>query len=553
MKLNDNDIQIATSEPSAHKYLPNEAAIYSIMEKFFNFTMNNLNQNFDDPFAHPVTAYSSDLDSDPTAGPNDAQFVRYENQNLGIVLKIYFLIGSDMSNLAQAKNDDFYADTFTLGHEFGHYVHWESPMGGKWHMPDLKSSDENHGGYLNSDSSDSFVEGFAHFFGGLMEHEIFKVPISDVKLPVNSDSSQHRLLENIAAPGNVENSFTLSDPLNVISKKSHCGIVYDRYGEEYAVATLLWNYYNHISSQSQTPSIDVFQQIISGNPSNAYQLIKTLENHDKTDVDIWAVQRMMYNDTNNDCQYEQGETIGKSTWQIAASRGVLISSLPGLYKRDVYLYTPNPPNRLFGISDPATNIKIDVTDPGTGQPMTDFDLEISTKYDPPYDIYNVDSTVHADFSPYIFKGEMFHPGTMTITVLKGGIISSTDYTFNDYWDAYLTANVTDALITKSLGSNNFHPITLFINWVNGFNVINHQNLQAIPGNDEICGKSVPGTIVTLKDASSTLNFSPQNVGLTNQWNHWCVSGLHFTLGVHHLTATQGAQSDVLGMTVNTPP
>ena len=62
---------------------------------------------------------------------------------------------------------------------------------------------------------------------------------------------------------------------------------------------------------------------------------------------------------------------------------------------------------------------MEVIDSLTGKPLKDFDLKISSKYDPPYDNFSVDSQIHVDSSPFIFKGLLFHPGTMTVTASKG--------------------------------------------------------------------------------------------------------------------------------------
>ncbi len=53
-------------------------------------------------------------------------------------------------------------------HEMGHAIHWISLLSGHRRLPERLSGDKNHAGVLNKDSTDSFVEGMAHFFAALV-------------------------------------------------------------------------------------------------------------------------------------------------------------------------------------------------------------------------------------------------------------------------------------------------------------------------------------------------------------------------------------------------
>lgn len=53
-------------------------------------------------------------------------------------------------------------------HEFGHHVHADSELGGSNGYATRAAGDSNHGGYANSDSTDSVAEGFAAFYSALV-------------------------------------------------------------------------------------------------------------------------------------------------------------------------------------------------------------------------------------------------------------------------------------------------------------------------------------------------------------------------------------------------
>jgi len=328
-------------------------------------------------------------------------------------------------------------DLSTLGHEFGHYIEHQSPMGGVKDLIDNPAGSKNHAGYKNPDSSDSLTEGFAHFISAVMSFELHGLPPtvgpSDSLPLINLD-------QTVIVPG--VRLVDLGSPL-------FCDLEYLNSAEEYAVATLLWDLYDFTDEPGSGDTFNIPIENIwaamnepSLNPGNPeiisnFDDLRTVFINAGADFDELFIDRLAYLDSNLNCEYDPLEPVGVTQWNVHDS------------ERDLAIGYELP--RHTGKINARQNMLLEVFDPATGEPLTDFVVLMSIEFEPPNDIYNFHGADFVKSSPYIFNAALLQPSTLKITILKDGIEpASVDLTFDEFWTAYTSApaDVGDALITK---------------------------------------------------------------------------------------------------------
>lgn len=126
-------------------------------------------------------------------------------------------------------------------HEYAHLVMWSSPIGGANALPARAAGDENHGGLNNSNSSDSWTEGFAEFLS---------LVISDQML----DREEKERPALYVYQGSVAN---LEDVLSYVR-------VIERPGEEeFLVASMLWDVHDSPNDEGLQLSVADWWTVLS--------------------------------------------------------------------------------------------------------------------------------------------------------------------------------------------------------------------------------------------------------------------------------------------------
>lgn len=405
------------------------AAIYSAMNIFFDWGTHTLGQTFNDKcLPLQVQAFSSYAPSD------DAQFEITSGSDpcpASILISPYY---SDM-----ASSSRFDIDLEVIAHEFGHFAQWDALNG---NLPPVQGTD--HMGYANPDSSWSVREGIAHFISALIRHDRYGVQQPDSQ--GNPDHPMINMSEPIPQPGVLVSS--LKDP----SRQNYCGFMYESYAEEFSVATLLWSY----DQQLHHSASGLWSILTNANPDTINDLAHALLNADPKTATLLE-QRYMYNDTSdNNCKYDPGESLGTSQWWILYPQNP--PSAPSICVRSVCAPSRT---RAFGVINPRENVEVDVVD-STGQPLKDFDLNISLQYQAPYDNYSFTTTTHVDQSPFTLNGVLYLPGLVTFTAQKESVvIGSSNYTFTQFWNAYQASPkvMTGPLMTEKISPPSSTPPT----------------------------------------------------------------------------------------------
>ncbi len=128
-------------------------------------------------------------------------------------------------------------------HEVAHYAMFLG-FGGEAYFS--RPDDSNHGGFSNPDSKDSWIEGFAEFFGQVSYNYAHRIPGA---AGFNGYDSHYTISQ--AYVPNFQNNFRVNASLRR-------GATYDTNSEEFAVASILWAIYSPIhDGMSNHPQLSV--------------------------------------------------------------------------------------------------------------------------------------------------------------------------------------------------------------------------------------------------------------------------------------------------------
>ncbi|WOR15883.1 hypothetical protein RYZ27_04300 [Hyphomonas sp. FCG-A18] len=224
-------------------------------------------------------------------------------------------------------------------HEFGHHLHADMAMSGENGLPGRANGDQNHGGIDNSNSSDSYVEGFAEFFA----------------LWVNGNSV-YKWGSSTDLENNVQNYRRVKRDARgqVVRNAAGRPVVETVMREEFQVAALLWdlldsaadtgdnidltdkNMWAVINRVSVKDIPSLYKEVrgpLRGRKTNASQVLD--------DVDTLFVTHRFYSDTNGNGAWNAGEQIGVADFYHKAGSTTVRSQHPPLENSDLELVSPD--------------------------------------------------------------------------------------------------------------------------------------------------------------------------------------------------------------------
>jgi hypothetical protein len=199
-------------------------------------------------------------------------------------------------------------------HEFGHYVHYVSAMGGVDNM--ARISGENHGGVLNPNSVDSVMEGWASYFAVMVRTG-----------PVPPSGAGEFSMGPIWVDFQDNRFETYKEVTDETGARTVIGPVPD---EEYMVASLLWDLMDD-DSVYESPRDEPEDRVAWGfsrvwktintdelsDVRSLYELVKAEAgeplpgpNDPPTDIDRLFVFHRFYSENNGQEGWQQGEPIG---------------------------------------------------------------------------------------------------------------------------------------------------------------------------------------------------------------------------------------------------
>jgi hypothetical protein len=247
-------------------------------------------------------------------------------------------------------------------HEYGHAIMFHSIIGGVDRRPPLVTNpftgelDKNHGGYTNSLSTDSWVEGFAEFISAAISSKML-------------DTAEKKDPNLYVGTGTMVN---LDDNFNYTRDVLHQPSM-----EEFLVASLLWDLYDPVDFSADddglTLPIEDLWSVLSANGPKLLTLKGVYDAFQQFGVnfpfrlnpDKWAaraVQAGLYDDlTFQDARagngvYDPGEDLGTTSWN------------------------PQFPNRWN--AEVTTFLTFDVQS-ADGSSLSNVVFEFEVQYDPP--------------------------------------------------------------------------------------------------------------------------------------------------------------------------
>lgn len=227
------------------------SVIYSHMHEAVDFALTVLETDPD--YKLPVEVYVGNTNGNTLYSPGDS-FILISGRDAGY------------SSSNRPKNREY--------HEFAHHIMYATY--GDWPEGRNSSDSKNHDGFLNPNTADSYMEGFAEFMA---------LAMSDRYGDTNPADGTGTKPEIYASFGSLDNNYRPWDSRG--------------YLEEFAVASLLWDMYdsNNDRGDSLTMSIDDIWEVLKVNRADFYEYylaFRQANSRKASDIDKLFIEHGFY-------------------------------------------------------------------------------------------------------------------------------------------------------------------------------------------------------------------------------------------------------------------